>query len=374
MTALSMKQKDDKTILLVGGGTGGPMAPLLALAETIRELRPHIEFLVVGTKQGVEGRMAKVASLPFVSVRAAKLNRFWSFKNLFSPFIFLVSLIESYKLLKKIRPLCVIGAGGFVQVPVMYVAWVIGIPVFIHQQDIVAGLANKLCAPIAKRISVTFKKSLADFPQSLHLAVSKPGTGRVVLTGNPCRKFKKVSKQKAMTHFGLDEKYPTLLVLGGGGGALAINELVSGSAHELTRYMNVLHITGKGKGTGKHQIHRYKTVEFLDEMELAYAVADVVVSRAGLGTLTELASLSLPAVLVPIPGSHQEQNALYLREAYSVVMLDQRQLNSQNLVLFLRNLLFEQHLLTGLGRALHQMFPDDANQAVAKVVLGALES
>ncbi len=366
-----MKHKNSKTIVLVSGDTGGPMAPLLALADTISKTNPGFEYLVIGTKWGVEARMAKLAGLPFVSIRATKLNRFFSLKNLFVPILLFISLIQSYVILKKVRPVCIVGAGSFVQVPVMYTAWLMGIPVFIHQQDVVPGLANKLCAPIAKRITVSFEKSLNDFPQGLHLGGLK-GRDRVVWTGNPCRKLKPISRESALEHFGLDKKYPTVLVLGGGGGALSLNKLVDESVKELTRYMNVLHITGKGRNVAKRNNPRYKAIEFVDDMAKAYSAADLVFCRTGMGTITELASLKLPMITVPLPGSHQEQNALYLREEAAAIVLTQTELTPQFLVAFLRNLIFKNNIMPSLGHYLHKLMPEKADEQLAKIILESI--
>jgi UDP-N-acetylglucosamine--N-acetylmuramyl-(pentapeptide) pyrophosphoryl-undecaprenol N-acetylglucosamine transferase len=176
--------------------------------------------------------------------------------------------------------------------------------------------------------------------------------------------------EKALKHFSLDAEYPTLLVLGGGSGALSLNGLVAAALPELTRYMNVLHLTGKGKipAVAKGQL-RYKAVEFLDDMSMAYSAADLVLCRAGLSTITELSALKKAVLLVPLPGSHQEANALYLSGHQAVISVEQTMLTPENLVTFLRGFLFEHRLQQSLGKQLHELMPPHADDRLARIIL-----
>lgn len=368
-----MKKDAKKIIVLVGGDTGGPVSPLLALAETMKRKMPKSHFVFVGTKRGVERHMAKKAGIPFVPVAAAKLRRYASIRNIFIPLILLTGLVQSYRILNALQPTCVVGAGGFVQVPVMWAAWLLGIPVFLHQQDVLPGLANKLCAPMARRITVSFAESVQDFPHGwLLTTLHHAATDRVVWTGNPARALHLPPQEKAVRAFGLDPEYPTLLVMGGGSGALSLNSLVVANLRQLTRFFNVLHLTGTGKKSSLPPMDRYKAIEFLDDMGQAYAAATMVMCRAGLATITELARAKKPVLQVAIPGTHQEANAWYLSEREAVLALDQQVLTSQNLVTLLHSLLFDHRLQQQLGRNLHKLFPEDANERVYEVIHGAL--
>lgn len=366
-----MQKQKKQIIVLTGSGSGGPVAPLLALVPHLEQSIAHANFFFIGTNGGVEQHMAKKAGISFVGIVAAKLRRYWSLSNLVTPFKLVVGFIQAYRILNALSPLCVIGAGGFVQVPVAYAAWVLGIPVFIHQQDVMPGLANKLCAPIATRITVTFRESIVDFPhgwsvRNLHTV------DKVVWTGNPVRELELPPREKALKHFKLDPEYPTVLIMGGGTGALSLNALVLESLGALTRAFNVLHIAGKGKKVSPGNIERYAAFEFVDDMASCYAVADMVLCRAGLSTITELAALKKPAILVPLPGTHQEINALYLSEEQAVLTLDQNLLTPDNLATFLRSTLFDHTLLKNLGKRLHEVMPQDAGAKIAKVVAKAL--
>src|SRR5579864_4564887 len=143
-------------ILLVGGGSGGPVAPLIAVADHIQMAHPKAEFLLVGTNSGPERQMAAAAGIGFKHITTGKLRRYFSLKNLGSPFLTLFGFFQSLRILKKFRPDCVFGTGSFVQVPMVWAAWFLKIPVVLHQQDILPSLANRLCQMVAKKITVTF--------------------------------------------------------------------------------------------------------------------------------------------------------------------------------------------------------------------------
>lgn len=369
-----MQKQKKQLIVLTGSGSGGPVAPLLALVPYLEKEFNRTSFLFIGANGGaVEQHMAKKADIPFMGITAAKLRRYWSLSNVFAPLRLLMGLVQAYRALNSLQPICVIGAGGFVQVPVCYAAWLLGIPVFVHQQDVVPGLANKLCAPIARRITVTFRESIADFPHGWSVR-NLQAIDKVVWTGNPVRELVLPPREKALKYFKLDPDYPTVLIMGGGTGALSLNTLVVQSLDTLTKSFNVLHITGKGKKVHAHKSERYAAFEFVDDMAISYAAADMVLCRAGLSTITELAALKKPAILVPLPGTHQELNALYLREEQAVLTLDQKLITPDNLATFLRTALFDHMLLKSLGKLLHELMPSHAGQNVAKVIAKALEA
>ncbi len=303
-----------RRILFTGGGTLGPVTPLLAVAEAVRVHVPDAELSWIGTMTGPERALVESAGIPFFVVRSGKLRRYFSLRNISDIFNIKIGFFQSLRLLRRLRPDAVISAGGFVAVPVIWAAWFLRIPVHIHAQDIRPGLANLLSLPVARSVSVAFAPSLKDFERH-----------RPVLTGNPVRRtVLSGSRDTARELFGLEHDVPTLLVLGGGTGAAGLNALVRAATPELGVSMQVLHITGKGKGDTTFSHPRYHAVEFLtDAMAHAYAAADLVVTRAGIGTLSELAALAKPAVIVPMPRSHQEENAAHFSAAGAAITLDE---------------------------------------------------
>ncbi|HTW96260.1 MAG TPA: glycosyltransferase, partial [Candidatus Methylomirabilis sp.] len=212
-----------KKILLTGGGTAGSVSPLLAIAEDLRA-QGGFDFLFVGTKNGIEKQMVKEARIPYRSVAAGKLRRYFDWRNFVDVFKIKLGFWQAFFLMIKERPDLVMAAGGFVAVPVVWAAWLLRVPVIIHQMDIRPGLANKLMAPFARVITVTFEKSLADYG------------AKAIFTGNPIKKslramryalreddFKK--REAAVRRFGLKSGLPVIFVVGGGTGAEGINKL-----------------------------------------------------------------------------------------------------------------------------------------------------
>ncbi len=301
--------KETFPILMTGGGTLGPVTPLIAVVEAWKRREPGATFAWVGTPSGPESEIVKAKRIPFFSLRVPKLHRHNKLAWVLVPFGLVWSLVGAWRLLSRIKPKMVMTAGGYVSVPLVWVAWIRRIPVWVHQLDVVAGVANKVMAPFASRVSVTFESSLRDF-----------GSQKTLIVGGVVRdKVMKGDAERARASFGL-KKRPTLLVIGGGTGAMEINEIMEVIGGELLERMNVIHLTGIGKCTDalKGMGEGYVAMEFLNtRMMDAYAIADAVVARAGMGTLLEIIRLAKPALLIPMPNSHQEENARVFEKAQS---------------------------------------------------------
>jgi len=303
-------------ILLTGGGTLGPVTPLLAVAEVWREQGEETEFAWIGTKKGPERALVETYRMPFFSLHAPKLDRGRKWKWVFIPFFMLWSLFRAWRLLSEIEPDVVMSAGGYVSVPVVIMARIMGMYVWIHQLDRVPGLANKIMAPFAHRISVTVDESLEAFPEKKRLdvgAVVRPGMWK----GDPKQARQKLSLPE-------QEGRLTLLVFGGGTGAESINNMMAVIGAELVEKMDVIHLTGKGKWDAVFETFgdRYVALEFLGAgMANALTLADMVVGRAGMGTIMELSVLKKASILLPLPNTDQLGNARMLeeREAAKIV-------------------------------------------------------
>lgn len=356
-------------ILLVGGGSGGPVAPLLAVAETIKKQHPRAEFLFVGGKTGPERGMAEAAGIKFVVISSGRLRRYFSLSNFVAPFFTMAGYFQAKKIIQNFKPNCVFGAGSFVQVPVMWAAWRAGVPTVIHQQDVLPSLANKLCAPIAKKITVTFAQSVFDFPASLGIVYKKHAADKIVHTGNPFRReLANVNKEEAKKYFGLTDELPTLLVTTGGTGALALNKMVVESLPQLTKIVQVIHQTGKGKHLVDEK-ENYHPYEFINNMGQAYAAADLVLCRAGVSTITELSNLGKMAIMVPIPQSHQEYNAEFVEEQVAAFVTEQKFLNAQTLPHLVRQILFRYQTQQGVIRQMQNIMPHDAAEKIAEIIV-----
>ncbi|HZR97964.1 MAG TPA: glycosyltransferase [Chloroflexota bacterium] len=348
-------------VLLAGGGSGGSATPVLAVAEALRARLPDAELLLVGTAGGPERALAAAAGVPFAAVASGKLRRYLDWQNVVDAGRVPVGIAQAVGLVRRFRPHVAFGAGGFAAVPPLVAAALGGVPVLIHQQDVEPGLANRLLVPFARRISVAFPESRAHFPR-----------GRTLVVGNPVRAdVRSGDRRRAAELFGLEPGVPTLLVTGGGTGALGLNERVAAAVPALVEVCQVLHLTGRGRAVPPAQPSpRYHAYEFLvDEMKHALAAADVVVSRAGLGTLSELAALGKPMVLVPMPDSHQAANARAAARAGAARVVAQADLTPERLVALTHALLADAAARAALAAAARQLFPPDAADRLAGVLL-----
>ena len=348
-------------ILLAGGGSGGSATPVLAVAQALRRRDVTIEFLYVGTREGPEAALAAAQGIPFAGVEAGKLRRYWDARNLTDPFRVLAGIAGSYALVRRFQPRVAFAAGGFGAVPPMIAARLAQARTLIHQQDVQPGLANRLLVPFAGRITVSLASSLAHFPR-----------GRTLVTGNPVRtEILAADPRVAYSRLALEAETPLVLVTGGGTGALGLNRLVAAAAPRLIEHAQVVHLTGRGRGVpASTSSPRYRAIEFLvDEMPHLLAAATVVVSRAGMGTLTELAALSRASLVVPMPGSHQWANAQAFARLGAIEVADQDALTPDSLAERVLSLLADAPRREQLGRALAASMPRDAAERIAAELL-----
>lgn len=353
-------------IILTGGGTGGSVVPLLAVAEEMAKQRPGTKFLFIGTRRGdPEKLLAEKKNISYQGIFCGKLRRYFSFRNIIDLVFLILGFIQSIFIILEFKPQAILSAGGFVAVPLSIAAWFCRVPVFIHQQDIIPGLTNKIIAPLAKKITVSFEESLKDYSRN-----------KVILTGNPVRsEILKGSRQRAVEKFGLQKEWPVLLIIGGGTGALFINQIVFKIIPKLSEFCQIIHLTGRGKNKGAEiKNKRYHQYEFLNqEMPDAFCVADLVVSRAGLGVLTELAALAKPAILIPIPDSHQEANAKYFLKNEAAVVLNQKILTEEELLKKIQDLLNSPKDLKKLGKNIFQLARLDAGGKISQIILKEIQ-
>lgn len=347
-------------IVMVGGGTGGTVTPLLAVAQEVRLRQPDAEVVFYGTKHGPERGLAEAAGWPFITIPAGKLRRYAHWKNFSDPFLVLAGFFKAYSRLRQWQPDAVFSAGSFVAVPVVWAAKLLGIPTLVHQQDVVPSLANKLVTGAATRITVTFENSLKDFPKD-----------KTVWTGNPIREeLLHGDRVQARSVFGLRDSLPTVLVFGGGTGAAKINELMAGASYRLVQSAQVIHLFGRHKVLFTFKHENYHTFEFLtQDMKEAYAAADIVVCRAGLNALTELAALGKPAILIPIPGTHQEANAQLFKRMNAAVVLDQLSIDSDFVANVIMGLLANKQWQDVLSHNIRQLVREDARERLADQLL-----
>ncbi|MFH1838375.1 MAG: undecaprenyldiphospho-muramoylpentapeptide beta-N-acetylglucosaminyltransferase [Candidatus Kuenenbacteria bacterium] len=350
-------------ILLTGGGTMGSVSPLLAIAEEIKK-QNEVEFLWIGTQNGPEKKVIENYKIPFKVIFSGKLRRYFNLRNFIDPFFIFIGLLQSFFILLKFKPNIILSAGSFVGAPLIWAGWLLRIPCLIHQLDICPTLANKLTSPFVKKITTTFEKSLKDFSNK-----------KTIWTGNPIRQEIKIKNYEleiieARNFFHLEKDLPVILIIGGGTGALDLNKIIVQAILQLTKFCQIIHLTG-GKIEKNLSIQRYHAFEFLiNEMKYAYIVADLVISRAGIGTLTELSYFKKPSILIPMPETHQEENANFFKNNQATIVLDQKELiKDKNLIVEeIKKILQKKEELENLKENIGKLNKQNAEKEIVKII------
>lgn len=354
-----MKRKN-KTIVFSGGGTGGSVAPLLAVIKELKKRHPEWKIVFFGSFFGIERGMVKREGLNYYPIFSGKFRRYFSFKNFLDIFNILAAFIQSFIYLLILRPQAVLSAGSFVSVPVAFSAYILKIRVFSHQQDIRVGLANKLMAKVSKKVSVTFSKSLDDFKS------------KAVLTGNPVREeFKNISenRQELLNKYNLKSDLPILLALGGGTGAKGINDLVFRTYNNLKDKVQVIHILGNRQSSNIKDAN-YRSYIFLEASKMAEMLylSDIVVSRCGMGLITELSYLAKPTIFIPMPKSHQEDNANYIKKYQAGIILDQTKISPEEFSQKIHDILEDDETREKYQKNLHDLVPKEASEKIVNII------
>ncbi|SEL63204.1 MULTISPECIES: undecaprenyldiphospho-muramoylpentapeptide beta-N-acetylglucosaminyltransferase [unclassified Butyrivibrio] len=315
-----------KKIVLTGGGTAGHVTPNMALIPELKERGYEISY--IGSHTGIEKKLIADFHIPYYSISTGKLRRYFDPKNFSDPFRVMKGFVEARQLLKKLNPDVVFSKGGFVSVPVIRAASTLGIPCILHESDMTPGLANKLSFSSAKTIC-------CNFPETLELLPAN----KAVLTGTPIRKeLMKGSREMGKKICGFKDDKPVIMVTGGSLGAQSINETIRYALPRLLPHFNIVHLCGKDKMDNlKLNMEGYKQFEYVkNEMKDIFAMADVVVSRAGANAICELAALRKPNVLVPLSAKSSRGDQIinarsFEKQGFSVV-IDNEELDEDILV------------------------------------------
>lgn len=307
-----------KRIVLTGGGTAGHVTPHLSLIPRLRQEGYDIHY--IGTEKGIEHEMiAKIPDVTYHAVKSGKLRRYFSLQNFTDPFRVVAGAFQSMHLMRKLKPDVLFSKGGFVSVPVVIGAWLCRVPAVCHESDLTPGLANRICARFATKVATTFPEC------------AKALGAKGVHTGTPLRpELFQGSRAAGLAMAGFDGRKPVLLMTGGSLGAQSVNKCLRESLPELLPHMDVLHLCGKGNlDESLAGLKGYCQKEFLSgEMPDALAVADLVLSRAGSNTLSELLALHKPMLLVPYPlsasrGDQIENAKSYERQGLARVLMQE---------------------------------------------------
>ena len=318
---------DNYKFILSGGGTGGHIYPAIAIANELAERFPNAEFLFVGARDRMEMEKVPQAGYDIKGLWISGLERKLSLKNLLFPIKLISSLMKAANIVSKFKPQVVIGTGGFASGPVLKMASVKGIPCVLQEQNSFAGITNKLLAAKAAKICVAYDGMEKFFPQAKIVKTGNPVRGNIINTANV--------REEAFKHFGLDPHKQTLLVLGGSLGARKINELIADKLEFFSKFgLQLIWQCGKlyFEEYKDYQSESVRVYDFMNRMDLSYAAADIIISRAGAGSVSELCIVGKPVIFIPSPNvseDHQTKNAEALVAKNAALMVKENEMEDQ---------------------------------------------
>ena len=369
-------------VLIAGGGTGGHFYPALAVMEEFSQREPGARLAYIGTRHGIEGRI--LPSYPwirFFPIHARGLERgnFW--QNLYAIALLSLAFLETFIAIVRFRPQIIIGMGGYASFPVVLLGSLLGrvIPVrtVIHEQNAIAGLTNRILAPFVDKVLVSYSQSKASFPRARRIAV----------TGNPIRKEFLLAKRTAEAYqrFDLDPDKQTVLVFGGSHGSAALTTAIIRAKGSIAKSesMQVLLVTGKSgeerairEEFNRAGVHNIVVRQYIERMGEAFAVADLVVSRAGATTLAEITSCGKPALLVPwggAAGGHQWENARVLREEKACALVNEADILEHGLAELICQMVGDREALTRMAHNSMRMGKRQATTLILGEIMTLVE-
>lgn len=361
-------------IIIAGGGTGGHVFPALAVARGLRKKLPGAKVTFVGTVRGIESKIIPREGYDLRFIRSEGLVGKSLLKTTLALLKIPLSIMDSFEILKDIRPELVIGVGGYSSGSVLLCAKLMGIPTIIHEQNTVPGFANRILGKFVDTVAVTYHESIKYFPQE-----------KVFLTGNPVREeVLNGDREKGYKAFSLDRDLFTIFVFGGSLGARHINETVGEALtylEPLKEKIQFLHQTGEKDFNAMKELYSSKgfkgsVIPFAYQMADAYAVADLVISRAGATTLAELTACGKAAILVPFPysaGNHQEINARKLWDMGAAQLLLDKDLDGKKLFDMIKSLIEDPDALSEMERISMSLGNRGATAKVIELIMCLLK-
>lgn len=361
--------------MISGGGTGGHVFPAIAIADAIREAVPGAKVQFVGAKGKLEMEKVPGAGYAIEGLWISGIHRQKMLRNLLFPVKLVSSLVKSWQLARRFRPDVAVGVGGYASGPLLAVTTGMGIPALLQEQNSFPGITNKLLAKRADKICVAYDQMERYFPAA-----------KLVFTGNPVRTAfltKAIDREEAYRHFGLDPARKTIFLFGGSLGAQALNEAITAQIGQIKKRHDVQLLWQVGKiyfdryqNMDKVQEPNVHLLAFVDRMDMAYAVADLVVCRAGALTISELALLGKPALLVPSPNvaeDHQTKNARSLVDKGAAVMLSDAEAK-ERLTGEALSLLEQTDKRANMAQAIKTLARPDAAGQIAREVLELIKN
>jgi len=328
--------------------------PNVAIASGLKSASEKCSLLYVGSKNPLDAELVKSVNIPFKSVHAGKLRRYFSWENFVDPFWIFVGFFESLWIIVRFWPRVVFAKGGYVSIPVVLAAFVLRRKIILHESDSRMGLANKVCALFADKI-------LSSFPSTTK------NKKKHKLVGNPIRsEVLKGSQERGYKLTGFKKDLPVILVWGGSQGALAINQMVQSHFEKLKAKHQIVHITGKGKQVCIKD-HHYISFEYVELTALKhlYSIADVVIGRAGANSLFELAAVQIPNIIIPLSNADQIGNAKYFEDLGAGIILQKE----ADLLKVLESLIYDKTKRSVMKAALKKISNMDACKKIISIIL-----
>ena len=363
-------------IVLAGGGTGGHLMPLVAVARKIKEKSPDTTLIFIGPKGQMEDDIIGKEGISMRAIATGKLRRYFSLSNFTDIFRIIFGIFQCMKILLVEMPDAVFSKGGYASIPVVFVAWMYSIPIMIHESDAVPGMANEILSKFADRVAVSYPEAEQEFPSV-----------QVVVTGNPIREdVNKGDANKAREMFELSESRKTIFIYGGSQGAKSINDKVLDVLPELLKKYQIIHQTGQnnfedvkhlaGELGIKAGREGYHPLAFIgEELKDIFAVSDLVISRAGATSIAEIAANGKPVILIPIDKSannHQRMNAYAIAKFGGCIVLDENNLGQNLFLSRIDEILENDELRQKLSEDIKLFYHPEAAAKIADGVLGMI--
>lgn len=367
--------KPERKVIISGGGTGGHIFPAIAIANALKSIDPTIEILFVGAEGRMEMEKVPAAGYAIEGLNITGFQRSLKLSNLAFPFRVISSLMKAGKIINRFRPDVAVGVGGYASGPLLFMATRKGVPGLIQEQNSYPGITNKMLASKVEKICVAYENMQQFFPAS-----------KIILTGNPVREemVKIEGKRKdAATFFELNSESKTILVVGGSQGARSINHAIKAHLKEISEAgVQLIWQCGKiffeeaKQAVAAMGNDKIKVFDFITRMDYAYAMADVIISRAGASTVSELCIIGKPAVLVPLPTAaedHQTKNCKALVEKNAALLIADKNAMEQ-LVKTTLDLIQDESKQQQLSKNIAGMALANSAKVIAEQVLGLIKN
>jgi UDP-N-acetylglucosamine--N-acetylmuramyl-(pentapeptide) pyrophosphoryl-undecaprenol N-acetylglucosamine transferase len=368
-------------IVLTGGGTGGHIIPLITVAQKIKEKvgpAESVEFLFIGPRGKLEEELMAQAGIPTRKVFVGKMRRYFSMKNFVDVFKVPIGILQALWYLLTYMPDAIFSKGGHASLPVVLVGWLYRIPILIHESDSVPGATNDILGKLSTRVAVSYAEAEKDF-----------ASAQVVLTGNPVREdINRGDAAKARSMFNLTESKKVIFVYGGSQGAQIINEKIINILPQLLHEYQIIHQTGSnnyeavvhraGEAGIKADREGYHPIAYIGpEIKDIFAVTDLVITRAGANSLSEIAANKKPAIVIPLEGSandHQKMNGFLIARMGGCIVLEENNLGENLLLEKIKEIMTNDELRSKLSQNISNFYHPDATEKIVDGILGMIEN